>query len=109
MDSIIVIAQFNQIMELGVNRTTAILRTCELQMRPVILTCVIAGVGLLPAAVSTGIGSQVQKPLAVVVVGGMMLAPALILLILPVLIKLFSRRGLHNAEVQKGPELSPAE
>jgi cobalt-zinc-cadmium resistance protein CzcA len=103
MDSIIVIAQFNQIMELGVNRTTAILRTCELQMRPVILTCVIAGVGLLPAAVSTGIGSQVQKPLAVVVVGGMMLAPALILLILPVLIKLFSRRGLHNAEVQKGP------
>jgi heavy metal efflux system protein len=108
MDSIIVIAQFNQIMELGVNRTTAILRTCELQMRPVILTCVIAGVGLLPAAVSTGIGSQVQKPLAVVVVGGMMLAPALILLILPVLIKLFSRRGLHNAEVQKGPELSPA-
>ncbi|MGA2128749.1 MAG: efflux RND transporter permease subunit, partial [Xanthobacteraceae bacterium] len=93
MDSIIVIAQFNQIVERGVNRTTAILRTGELQMRPVVMTCVIAGVGLLPAAVSTGIGSQVQKPLAVVVVGGMMLAPVLILVVLPVLIWVFSRRS----------------
>ena len=53
------------------------LRTGELQMRPVMMTCIIAGVGLLPAAMSSGIGSQVQKPLAVVVVGGMMLAPIL--------------------------------
>ena len=60
-------------------RTAAILRTGELQMRPVLMTCVIAGVGLLPAALSSGIGSQVQKPLAVVVVGGMMLAPVVIL------------------------------
>ena len=56
------------------------------------MTCIIAGVGLLPAAMSSGIGSQVQKPLAVVVVGGMMLAPLLILVILPVLILMFSRR-----------------
>jgi cobalt-zinc-cadmium resistance protein CzcA len=92
MDSIIVLSQFNQIVHAGVDRTTAILRTCEVQMRPVVMTCVIAGVGLLPAAISTGIGSQVQKPLAVVVVGGMVLAPILILVILPVLIALFSRR-----------------
>jgi cobalt-zinc-cadmium resistance protein CzcA len=62
-------------------------------MRPVLMTCVIAGVGLLPAAMSSGIGSQVQKPLAVVVVGGMMLAPIVILVTLPVLILLFSRRS----------------
>ncbi|MCJ2122566.1 efflux RND transporter permease subunit, partial [Methylobacterium sp. J-077] len=49
-------------------------------------------VGLLPAAVSTGIGSQVQKPLALVVVGGIILAPNLILVVVPVLISLFSRR-----------------
>ena len=72
--------------------TAAILRTGELQMRPVLMTCVIAGVGLLPAALSTGIGSQVQKPLAVVVVGGMMLAPIIILITLPVLILMISRR-----------------
>jgi cobalt-zinc-cadmium resistance protein CzcA len=61
-------------------------------MRPVVMTCVVAGVGLLPAAFSNGVGSQVQKPLALVVVGGMSLAPLLILLILPVLIVTLSRR-----------------
>jgi hypothetical protein len=52
--------------------------------------------GLLPAALSSGIGSQVQKPLAVVVVGGMVFAPFLILIVLPVLVHTFSRRrALH--------------
>jgi cobalt-zinc-cadmium resistance protein CzcA len=92
MDGIIILSQFNQLIAAGMDRTRAVLRTGELQMRPVLMTCVIAGVGLLPAAVSSGIGSQVQKPLAIVVVGGMMLAPILILITLPVLIGLFSRR-----------------
>ena len=64
-----------------------------LQMRPVLMTCVAACVGLLPAALSHGIGSQVQKPLALVVVGGILLAPVLILIVLPVLIELFSSRA----------------
>jgi cobalt-zinc-cadmium resistance protein CzcA len=106
MDSIIVLSQFNQIVGRGINRTTAILRTGELQMRPVVMTCVIAGVGLLPAAVSTGIGSQVQKPLAVVVVGGMMLAPILILVVLPVLIWMFSRRVARPAAVARQEQQS---
>ena len=92
MDGIIILSQFNQLIDAGLERTAAILRTGELQMRPVLMTCVIAGVGLLPAALSSGIGSQVQKPLAVVVVGGMMLAPIIILITLPVLILMISRR-----------------
>jgi len=107
MDGIIILSQFNQLIAAGVERTTAMLRTGELQMRPVLMTCVIAGVGLLPAALSTGIGSQVQKPLAVVVVGGMMLAPAVILVTLPVLILLFSRRAARPATQQALP--APAE
>jgi cobalt-zinc-cadmium resistance protein CzcA len=59
-------------------------------MRPVLITCIAAAVGLLPAALSNGIGSQVQKPLALVVVGGSGVAPFLILLVLPVLIEIFS-------------------
>ena len=93
MDGIIVLAQFNNLIDSGLERTKAIMRAGELQMRPVVMTCVIAGIGLLPAAASSGVGSQVQKPLAVVVVGGMLLAPILILVILPVLISVFSRRG----------------
>jgi cobalt-zinc-cadmium resistance protein CzcA len=92
MDGIVIIFQYNQLIDAGMNRVAAALRTGELQMRPVLMTCIIAGVGLLPAAISSGIGSQVQKPLAVVVVGGMMLAPIVILVTLPGLIVLFSRR-----------------
>jgi heavy metal efflux system protein len=62
----------------------------------VLMTCVVACVGLLPAAISTGIGSQVQRPLALVVVGGMLLAPVLILIVLPVLIDVFSRRRARD-------------
>jgi cobalt-zinc-cadmium resistance protein CzcA len=92
MDGIIILSQYNQLIDEGMERGRAILRTGELQLRPVLMTCVVAGVGLLPAALSSGIGSQVQKPLAVVVVAGMMVAPMVILLTLPALISTFSRR-----------------
>jgi len=93
MDGIIILSQFNQLIEEGMDRVSAVIRTGELQLRPVLMTCVVAGIGLLPAALSEGIGSQVQKPLAVVVVTGMMLAPIVILVTLPVLISFFSRRA----------------
>jgi cobalt-zinc-cadmium resistance protein CzcA len=109
MDGIIILSQYNQLIATGMDRIAAVLRTGELQMRPVLMTCVIAGIGLLPAAISTGIGSQVQKPLAVVVVGGMMLAPAVILITLPVLIALFSRRHARQASTAAGPAPAPAE
>lgn len=92
MDGIIILSQYNKLIDDGLDRTNAVLRAGELQMRPVLMTCIIAGIGLLPAAISSGVGSQVQKPLAVVVVGGMTLAPIVILVTLPVLIVLFSRR-----------------
>jgi heavy metal efflux system protein len=103
MEGIIVIAYFNQMIDSGLERSAAVLRACQIRLRPVMMTCVAACVGLLPAAISTGIGSQVQKPLALVVVGGILLAPFLILIILPVLIYVFSRRR------QPADEISPAE
>jgi cobalt-zinc-cadmium resistance protein CzcA len=93
MDGIIILSQYNQLIDEGYERMRAVIRAGELQLRPVLMTCVVAGVGLLPAALSEGIGSQVQKPLAVVVVTGMMLAPIVILVTLPVLISVFSRRA----------------
>jgi cobalt-zinc-cadmium resistance protein CzcA len=93
MDGIIVLSYFNQSLDVGLSRAEAIRRTCQVQMRPVVMTCVVACVGLVPAALSTGIGSQVQKPLALVVVGGILLAPVLVLIVLPVLIDMFSQQG----------------
>jgi cobalt-zinc-cadmium resistance protein CzcA len=107
MDGIIVLTFYNSAIEGGLDRTTAILRTCQVQMRPVMMTCIVACVGLLPAAVSNGIGSQVQKPLALVVVGGILLAPVLILIILPVLIDVFSKRAATRELAEEG--LEPAE
>jgi cobalt-zinc-cadmium resistance protein CzcA len=98
MDGIIVLSSFNRMIGEGFDRTAAVVRTCRTQMRPVVMTCVVACVGLLPAALSSGIGSQVQKPLAIVVVGGMLLAPVLILTVLPLLIDAFSRRGVPATE-----------
>jgi cobalt-zinc-cadmium resistance protein CzcA len=106
MDGIIVLTYFNQALEGGLDRTTAILRTCRIQFRPVMMTCIVAAVGLTPAAMSNGIGSQVQKPLALVVVGGIMLAPILILIVLPVLIDLFSRRASQESESSAPVELA---
>jgi heavy metal efflux system protein len=104
MDGIIILSQYNQLIATGLDRRAAILRTGELQMRPVLMTCIIAGIGLLPAMLSTGIGSQVQKPLATVVVCGMMLAPLVILVTLPVLIEMFSRRSIPSAGRETVPE-----
>jgi cobalt-zinc-cadmium resistance protein CzcA len=107
MDGIIILSQYNQLIDEGMERGRAILRTGELQLRPVLMTCVVAGIGLLPAAVSSGIGSQVQKPLAVVVVAGMMLAPIVILVTLPALISMFSRRSRPGLAVEG--QLAPGE
>jgi cobalt-zinc-cadmium resistance protein CzcA len=103
MDGIIVLTFFNQALEAGLDRATAIMRTCHVQFRPVMMTCIVAAVGLGPAAMSNGIGSQVQKPLALVVVGGIMLAPILILIVLPVLIDLFSKRAVLEDERTEAP------
>ncbi|TGD94648.1 efflux RND transporter permease subunit [Methylobacterium nonmethylotrophicum] len=100
MEGVILLSYCNQLMDEGWARAQAIHHAADVRMRPVMMTCVAACVGLLPAAVSTGIGSQVQKPLALVVVGGILLAPILILVVLPVLIAAFSR---HRPRVPVAP------
>ncbi|GEP04364.1 efflux RND transporter permease subunit [Methylobacterium oxalidis] len=97
MEGVILLAYYNQLLDEGWGRAEAVRHASIVRMRPVMMTCVAACVGLLPAAISTGIGSQVQKPLALVVVGGILLAPNLILVVLPVLISLFSRRRPNDS------------
>jgi heavy metal efflux system protein len=105
MDGILVVTTYNHAIDEYMGRQGALATTVRHSLRPVVMTCLVAAIGLLPAAISNGIGSQVQKPLALVVVGGMTLAPLLILLVLPVLIDRFSRRvppgdrGAHGRDV----------
>ena len=103
MDGILMLAYFNTHVEAGMPRAQALRRMCDVQMRPVLMTCVVACVGLLPAALSTGIGSQVQRPLALVVVGGILLAPLFILTVLPILIERFSDRRAREPLLEAEP------
>ena len=108
MEGIIVLTYFNHKLEIGVERTQAIMNACQTRLRPVMMTCSAACVGLMPAAFSNGIGSQVQKPLALVVVGGILLTPILVLIILPLLIDLFSRRKtelIHEEDAMTAKEV----
>ena len=69
------------------NKEEAILKTTRDKFRPVLMGGLIASLGLLPASVAHGVGSQVQKPLAIVVVGGMLIGTAIILLVMPLLFR----------------------
>jgi len=107
MEGIILLSYFNQLVDGGGARAAAIMQACQTRFRPVMMTCIAACVGLLPAALSTAIGAQVQRPLALVVVGGILLTPILVLVILPVLIDVFSRRARPDTIDQTAAE--PAE
>jgi len=71
------------------------------RFRPVLMTASVAALGLLPAAIATGLGSDIQRPLATVVVGGLVSATALTLLVLPVLYFLVEGRQKHRAHREK--------
>ena len=85
MNGILVISYFNHLVFEGRTPLEAMYLAAEQRMRPMLMTALSACIGLLPAALSTGIGSQVQRPLATVVVGGMLLGPVMLLIVAPAL------------------------
>jgi heavy metal efflux system protein len=93
MDGILMITYYNQVRVTGVAATEAMFQAATQRMRPMLMTALSACIGLLPAAISSGIGSQVQRPLATVVVGGMLLGPIMLLVVVPALRMMFLDRG----------------
>jgi heavy metal efflux system protein len=89
MDGILLISYIRRNMDQGIGSNEAIIGAAETRMRQVFMTGLSACIGLLPAAISTGIGSQVQQPLACVVVGGMLLSPICSLLVIPTVARIF--------------------
>ena len=92
MDGILNLTYFRELRTRGMDIAEAVFRGAEQRMRPMLMTALSAGVGLLPAAISQGIGSQVQRPLATVVVGGMFIGPLLLLMVAPALRRIFLAR-----------------
>jgi cobalt-zinc-cadmium resistance protein CzcA len=92
MDGLLLIAYFNQLRAQGLPLHDAILQGAQKRVRPMMMSALIAILGLLPAAVSTKIGAQTQQPLAIVVVGGMLVTLLLNRYLMPVLYSLYGHR-----------------
>ena len=100
MDGILMITYYNHERQLrGGTPTDAMFRAASTRMRPLLMTALSACIGLFPAAISTGIGSQVQRPLATVIVGGMLVGPVMLLLAVPALRMIFL--GGENGSTQE--------
>jgi heavy metal efflux system protein len=85
MNGILIMTYYNETKATGMNTVDAMFHAASQRMRPMLMTALSACIGLLPAAISTGIGSQVQRPLATVVVGGMLVGPIILLVVVPAL------------------------
>jgi cobalt-zinc-cadmium resistance protein CzcA len=107
MDGIVNITYFRELLSRGMTFSEAIFNGAEQRMRPMLMTALSAGVGLFPAAISQGIGSQVQRPLATVVVGGMLLGPIMLLIVGPALRRVFLRAYVRSPD--RAPQEDVAE
>jgi cobalt-zinc-cadmium resistance protein CzcA len=85
MSGILIINGYYRVAATGIAPVEAMFGAVQEQMRPILMMTLSACIGLLPAAISTGIGSQVQRPLATVIVGGMLIGPIMLLVIVPAL------------------------
>ena len=106
MSGILIINGYYRVAASGMGPVEAMFHAVQEQMRPVLMMTLSACIGLLPAAISTGIGSQVQRPLATVIVGGMLIGPIMLLVIVPALQTFFLdpvRRGAAPAEPNPPP------
>ncbi|PRY44190.1 cobalt-zinc-cadmium resistance protein CzcA [Spirosoma oryzae] len=104
LNGIVLIAEFNRLRhEEGLTDMVEIIRQgAEIRLRPVVMTALVASFGFIPMAVSNSAGAEVQKPLATVVIGGLLTATLLTLLILPVLYALLEKGAVDREASQKG-------
>ncbi|MDU6729262.1 MAG: efflux RND transporter permease subunit, partial [Bradyrhizobium sp.] len=94
MDGILMITYYNQARQGVADSVEAMFQASTQRMRPMLMTAMSACIGLFPAALSEGIGAQVQRPLATVVVGGMLIGPIMLLVVVPALrVMLLGREG----------------
>jgi heavy metal efflux system protein len=92
LNGVVLINCFNDLRKRGVSGLSLILQGTDLRIRPVLMTALVEVFGFLPMMLSTGVGSEVQRPLAAVVIGGVISSTLLTLVVLPVLVSLLERK-----------------
>lgn len=95
LNGMVLISYINRLRQEGIPTDEAVITGCERRLRPVLMTALVAILGLVPMLFATGPGSEVQKPLAAVVVGGLFTSTVMTLLILPVLYRWFEEKEVE--------------
>jgi len=95
-NGVILISHINDLRKKGSNILQAVIQGTRHRFRPVLMTATVAALGLLPASLATGIGSDVQRPLATVIVYGLFVATAITLFVLPALYYLIESKWGHH-------------
>ncbi len=91
-NGVILISEFHKNLKEKMTLNDSIIEAVKIRTRPVVMTALMASIGLLPAAISTGIGSESQKPLAIVIIGGLVTATVLTLLVFPIIFWVFNKK-----------------
>jgi len=109
-NGVLMVSNLNHLRDSGVALVEAVTRGATERFRPVLMTATVATLGLIPAALAKGIGSDVQRPLATVVVGGLVSATLLTLVVLPVLYLVIEQRvrGRHARQESAEQPAQPA-
>ncbi|MEQ1760093.1 MAG: CusA/CzcA family heavy metal efflux RND transporter [Vicinamibacterales bacterium] len=95
LNGVVMVSYFIELRQQGMSVDQAVERGAELRLRPVLMTALVAGLGFIPMALSSGAGAEVQQPLATVVIGGLLTSTALTLLVLPSLYRRFERDSVE--------------
>jgi len=101
LNGVVMVSYFNQLRDEGMRTFDAVLNGALIRLRTVLMTGTLAMLGLLPMALSHGIGSETQKPLAVVIIGGLISATLLTLFVLPVVYVLFAGKEVYLVHRQE--------
>jgi cobalt-zinc-cadmium resistance protein CzcA len=96
LNGVVLVSSIRQAHAEGLPPREAIVRGCVIRFRPIVVSAIVAVVGFLPAALSHGIGSEIQRPLARVVIGGLISSTALTLLVLPAVYSVLARRRSNH-------------
>jgi len=102
LNGVVLVTFINELREQGASIHEAVVNGCLTRLRPVLMTAAVASIGFLPMALSTGTGAEVQKPLATVVIGGLITSTLLTLFVLPALYVLISGRRTKMAPPATG-------
>jgi cobalt-zinc-cadmium resistance protein CzcA len=99
LNGLVMVTYVNQLRRAGASLEDAILQGSLTRLRPVLMTALVASLGFVPMALATGTGAEVQKPLATVVIGGLVTSTLLTLMVLPALYRVFERKERSGEKV----------